>query len=492
MKDETQLVKRTFARTCARSGFLGIATAMALTLILGGKVQANPITGISIWNNFVTPQTPFFSTPAVTVGTKFRADVEGSVLALRFFKGAGNTGTHTGLLYDSAGTLLVQADFTNESASGWQQVDLPTPIQIHANQTYIVAYFSKGGFAVSQGTFTGTGVDSPPLHALQDGADGPNGVYYYDYHPHLPIFSGGGNSFFADVVFVGPAVPDLTISKTHSGNFVRGGTDHYTLTVSNVGVSPTNAPVTVSDTIPTGMSPISANGPGWVCQIVSQTVTCTRSDILASGSSYPPIDIEVSIAVSAPDSVVNTATVSGGGEVNLNNDSASDPTNIVNGPKSVSIFGALSGPQVPYLSAPDGTWGVKFRSDVAGSITDLRFYKGPGNTGTHIGLLYDSSGALLAKAQFVNETKFGWQDVVLSSPVPISANQTYIVAYWSETGLALTDGEFNASGVNNPPLHALKNGVAGFNGVYKYGFQPAFPTSDGGGANFWADVVFVP
>src|SRR5690349_17169563 len=32
--------------------------------------------------------------------------------------------------------------------------------------------------------------------------------------------------------------------------------------------------------------------------------------------------------------------------------------------------------------------GVKFRSDTAGSITGIRFYKGTGNTGTHVGSLW--------------------------------------------------------------------------------------------------------
>ena len=31
---------------------------------------------------------------------------------------------------------------------------------------------------------------------------------------------------------------------------------------------------------------------------------------------------------------------------------------------------------------------MKFRSDVAGQVTALRFYKGSGNTGTHVGHLW--------------------------------------------------------------------------------------------------------
>src|SRR6185436_370429 len=67
---------------------------------------------------------------------------------------------------------------------------------------------------------------------------------------------------------------------------------------------------------------------GWTCAINGQTLTCTRSDVLAGNSSYPPINLTVNVANPAPLNVVNTATVSGGGEVNTANNTASDPTAI--------------------------------------------------------------------------------------------------------------------------------------------------------------------
>ena len=56
------------------------------------------------------------------------ADVDGVVTALRYFKPIGATGTHTGSLWTAGGVNLAQAVFTNETASGWQEVTLPTPI----------------------------------------------------------------------------------------------------------------------------------------------------------------------------------------------------------------------------------------------------------------------------------------------------------------------------------------------------------------------------
>ena len=54
---------------------------------------------------------------------------------------------------------------------------------------------------------------------------------------------------------------------------------------------------------------------------------------------------------------------------------------------------------------------MKFRADVDGFVTGLRFYKGSANTGTHVGHLWTSSGTLLARRRSASETATGWQQV---------------------------------------------------------------------------------
>jgi uncharacterized repeat protein (TIGR01451 family) len=125
--------------------------------------------------------------------------------------------------------------------------------------------------------------------------------------------------------------PDLTLTKSHTGNFTRGLNGTYTLVAKNSGSSATTGTVTVSDTLPTGLTPTAASGSGWTCSISGQTVTCTRSDALAAGGSYPVINLTVAVVASVPDSVTNIATVAGGGQTNTTNDSASDPTTIIGG-----------------------------------------------------------------------------------------------------------------------------------------------------------------
>ncbi|HXH39019.1 MAG TPA: hypothetical protein VNN08_10355, partial [Thermoanaerobaculia bacterium] len=94
-----------------------------------------------------------------------------------------------------------------------------------------------------------------------------------------------------------------------------------------VGAGSNGGLVTVTDILPNGLSAVSMNGFGWTCDVA--TVKCTRSDALAGGASYPIIGLVVSVSVSAPASVTNTATVSGGGDSNPANNTASDPTTIV-------------------------------------------------------------------------------------------------------------------------------------------------------------------
>jgi len=138
-----------------------------------------------------------------------------------------------------------------------------------------------------------------------------------------------GNDVASDVTTVIAALlPDLTITKTHSGNFTQGQTGAvYTITARNSGAGSTSGTVTVTDTLPTGLTATAISGTGWSCTLV--TLTCTRSDVLAAGNSYPVITLTVNVASNAASSVSNTAAVAGGGETNTSNDSASDATTVI-------------------------------------------------------------------------------------------------------------------------------------------------------------------
>ncbi|MBI4910060.1 MAG: putative Ig domain-containing protein [Acidobacteria bacterium] len=121
--------------------------------------------------------------------------------------------------------------------------------------------------------------------------------------------------------------PDLTITKTHSGNFVQGSTGNdYTVTVTNSGTGSKLAgqAVSVTDAPPTGLTVTAMNGTGWTCTTLP---TCTRSDALAAAASYPAITVTVSVAANAASPQVNSISVTTAqSESNAANNTATDST----------------------------------------------------------------------------------------------------------------------------------------------------------------------
>jgi uncharacterized repeat protein (TIGR01451 family) len=133
------------------------------------------------------------------------------------------------------------------------------------------------------------------------------------------------NNFIVKLSAVTTNLADMTIAKTRAGNFVRGQDRAiYTISVSNIGLGPSSGLVTVTDLLPAGLT-ATMSGSGWTCPL--GTLTCTRSDVLASGGSYPPITVTASVSVNAR-SVSNSAIVSGGGETNTTNNTATDVATI--------------------------------------------------------------------------------------------------------------------------------------------------------------------
>jgi uncharacterized repeat protein (TIGR01451 family) len=123
--------------------------------------------------------------------------------------------------------------------------------------------------------------------------------------------------------------PDLTVSKSHTGNFTQGQNGAtYTITVTNSGGSSTTSSVTVTDTLPASLTYVPTTISGWSCSAAGQVITCTSSNVVAAGATFPALTLTVNVSATAPASVTNNVSVSGGGETNTGNNSASDATTI--------------------------------------------------------------------------------------------------------------------------------------------------------------------
>lgn len=157
----------------------------------------------SIWPTSTTPTNPTdVDNQSVELGVKFRTDSPGVVRGIRFYKGTNNTGTHIGSLWSSTGALMAQATFTNETATGWQTVRFATPVTVLPDTTYVASYHAPvGGYATDSLYFFGTGADNTPLHALQSGTDGGNGVFKYNASPTLPTQTFNATNYWVDIIY---------------------------------------------------------------------------------------------------------------------------------------------------------------------------------------------------------------------------------------------------------------------------------------------------
>jgi len=384
-------------------------------------------------------------------------------------------------------------------------------------------------------------VDSPPLHALANGVSGGNGVYAYGSTSLFPNQTYNASNYWVDVLFnpgpaptlssiaVTPANPTISTGSTQSftatGTYSNGSTQNLTSQVAWTSSSTSVATISsggLATAVNTGSTTISA-ALGTVTGSTTLTVQATplaitttalpngslnaiyTATLAASGGVTPytwSIDsgaLPTGLSLAGSTGVLS-GTPTATGTFNFtarvtaaNGQSATKPLSI-----TVSTFVTIwSGTTVPgVVDGGDDSpveLGVKFRSDVNGSITGIRFYKLSGNTGTHVAHLWTSSGTLLATATFTGETASGWQQVLFSSPVSITANTVYVASYHALNGhYGINLNYFATTGVDSPPLHALANGVSGGNGVYAYGSTSLFPNQTYNASNYWVDVLFQP
>ncbi|WP_322754733.1 DUF4082 domain-containing protein [Frankia sp. Cas3] len=438
-------------------------------------VSVNVTCPCVVFGSAATPKTPAVTdTSALELGVRFTADVDGWVTGVRFYKGSGNTGTHTGTLWSAAGTQLATATFTGESASGWQQVSFAQPVQVTKNTAYVASYWAPAGhYAADAGFFEVNAADAVPLHATKDSATAPNGVYRAG-GTGFPTSTYGSTNYWVDPVFTDVAPPDVSPPLVTSQTPLPASSSVApTVTPTAVFNEPVQ-PATITFTVAAGGQNV-AGSVGYDAS--TRTATFTPAAALANGTTY-------------------TVTVSG----------VRDITGNVLAAPVTWTFTTVVQPSVDGL-CPCGIWsdaatpaniteadtgavelGVKFRSDEDGKITGIRFYKGPANIGTHTGTLWSSTGTQLATGTFTGESSTGWETLTFATPVSIVKNTTYIASYHTTTGrYSTTANQFASGGVDNPPLHALANGADGANGVYIYGTH-AFP-SQPSTTNYWVDVV---
>jgi hypothetical protein len=154
----------------------------------------------SIWQNAApSGAVDAADTSAVNLGIQFQASAGGHITGIRFYKESDNTGTHTGSLWTASGTLLATGTFSNETASGWQELDFSTPVAITAGTTYVASYSTTTGHYAATQNGLASPVTNGPLTALASG-----GVYAYGSPGTFPSNTFNASNYWVDVVYSTP------------------------------------------------------------------------------------------------------------------------------------------------------------------------------------------------------------------------------------------------------------------------------------------------
>jgi hypothetical protein len=210
----------------------------------------------SIWAGTAVPGNPDAGPYSpVELGVQFRADSNGYITGIRFYKSAADTGVHVGNLWSSSGALLASATFTGETGSGWQQVNFSNPVAITSNTVYLASYHTNvGDFSEDQGYFATSGVDNSPLHVLANNGGGVNGVYALGATSVFPTNGYNASNFWVDVVFSYNAVAASSLAV--STQSLPAGTQNiaYNQSLAAVGGTSPYSWSLLSGTLPSGLS----------------------------------------------------------------------------------------------------------------------------------------------------------------------------------------------------------------------------------------------
>lgn len=402
---------------------------------------------------------------ATELGLRFTPDVDGFVSGVRFYKGPGNDGIHVGTLWSSTGQQLARVTFADETASGWQSAKFAVPVAVTAGTTYVVSYTApRGRYAAQIHAFADRGVEAPPLKVAGGFGATPAGVF--GAAGSFPANDYRWSNYFVDVLFT-------TI-------------DESPLLVVEHDPMPDSSSVLRDTAVSARFTKAVTSG--------TEAITLTRADgqAVAGATSYDPQTRRITFTPASPLDAKTVYTARVSGRDNLGKDvseggtwsfeTAAEPG--TPGVCPCSLFDDTTRPEVLEVDDRNAvTLGVRFAPQVDGTVSAVRFFKGPGNTGEHTGALWAMDGTQLAGGTFTRESTTGWQTLVFDAPVRVRKNTEYVASYRAPKGAySATLGAFGRADLSKPPLR-----VASDAGAYTYG--TGFPSASSS-TSYLVDVVF--
>ena len=213
------------------------------------------------------------------------------------------------------------------------------------------------------------------------------------------------------------------------------------------------SPITVTDTIPAGLTYSSSSGTGWTVNTSSlPTVKWTYTGTVASGADLPSITLQVSVTAAIGTNITNTASVTGPDfEYIMSNNTASRTVTVV-APPSLTVVKSASSPKInPGLVV---TYTILVTNTGAGVATNVAvtdsfspytsFGLNSYGTGVPFQFTPASSGLTLGSPAYSNNNGASWTYTPVSggggAPTGYDAN----VTNWQ---IPMT-GTMNANGAN--------------------------------------------
>jgi hypothetical protein len=345
---------------------------------------------------------------SVELGVKFSASTAGTITGLRIWKDSINIGSHTASLWSSTGQKLASTTFANETASGWQEVLFPNPVQIAAGTTYVASYHTNFDYSAADGYF------ATPLTKGSLSAPANAGVYAYSSNVVFPSNTFMSDNYWVDVLFAASQAqqpPAITSPLTASGTV--GVAFSYQITATN---NPTSYNATG---LPAGLSVNTTTGliSGTPTAAGSFNVTISATNSAGTGSAT----LALTIAQTQQPPVI-TSSLTGSGTVGV---AFNYQITASNNPTSFNATGLPAG-----LSVNTTTGLISGTPTTAGTFNVMISATNAAGTGT--------ATLALTIAQ-------GQAAPVITSPLTASA--TFGVAFSYQITASNNPTSFNATGL---------------------------------------------
>lgn len=414
---------------------------------------------------------------ASELGVRFKPSADGYVTGVRFYKDPTMTDTHTGSLWAPNGSLLATGTFTNETASGWQDLTFASPVAVTAGKYYTASYYAPTGKYVYTHNYFTTAVNNYPLvapdstTAQADGFAG-NGVFTQSAGDSYPGSSFQSSNYWVDVTF--RANPNGTAPQVQSTIPANGATNQF----SGTDISATFDQSIDSSTISSSTVVLTDGQNNLVPTTLtyndaSKTVNIAPNGALAANATYT-----ISIR-GGPSGVMNLDSTPLAADYQWSFTTGNDQC-----PCSVWSNGTPAGSST--ASDQPVELGETVHATDNGYLEAVRFYKpliAPETT--HTVHVWSTSGTELGSGTSSHESSYGWQEVRLNTPVAVQRNTNYIISYYSPSGFFQMSATGLATEAGSGLLRENANGA-----FYQYSATSVFPGQSAGSHNYWMDAVF--